>query len=69
MANFAIALSEFQKSQSDILYRNGEYHSSHDMFIDLDDMWRGCIRCKTGDQTTKGCEILKQECKEKGETT
>ncbi len=59
----ATSLSEYQKLQGDILYRNGEYHSSHNMFIDLDDMWRGCLRCKTGDQTTKGFETLKQPCK------
>ncbi len=69
LESVAAALSKFQKLQDDTLYRSGEYHSSHDMFIDLDDMWRGCVRCKTGDQTIKGFEILKQECKEKGETT
>ncbi len=55
-------LSEYQEHQTDILYNQGKYHESHDMFIDLDDMWRGCLTCKTSDSTTNGHARLQEKC-------
>lgn len=50
-------IGEFQNEQQKVLYHDGQIDASHDMFIDLDDMWRGCLRCKL----TK-LEDLKEPC-------
>jgi len=57
-------LKDYQEAQEDILYSNGKYHSTHRMFVDLDDMWRGCLACRTGDGTVRGFEKLKLPCEE-----
>ncbi|KKK93262.1 hypothetical protein LCGC14_2694620 [marine sediment metagenome] len=59
-------LNEYQKQQQDILYNEGKFHQSHDMFIDLDDMWRGCLSCKASDSYTSDVPILEQPCKASG---
>lgn len=56
------SIKEYQDTQSNLLYRNGEYHKSHDMFIDIDDGWRGCLACKTGDWTKDGYKVLVKPC-------
>lgn len=38
-------LTQFQLEQQQILYGNGT-HASHDMFLDLDDMYMYCLKCK-----------------------
>lgn len=55
-------LKNYQESQNNILYNNGMYHSTHDMHVDLDDMWRGCLNCKTGDGKAEGIRKLKRPC-------
>ena len=38
-------LDTYQRQQQDIFYGNGTHHS-HDMFLDLDDMYMFCLACK-----------------------
>lgn len=58
-------LKEFQNSQQDILYQNGHIHNSHDMFLDLDDMWLGCLVCHhswPSDSLKQACKITEVGC-------
>ena len=60
-------LNKYQERQQDSLYNQGKYHQTHDMFIDLDDMWRGCLTCKTSDWTNDGVKRLQEKCMTRAE--
>jgi len=61
---------EFQQAQEITLYQGGEIDASHDMHLDLDDMWLGCLVCKAswhhmgpprGDEA-KNQRVLRDKC-------
>ena len=58
-----MSLNDYQIKQEKILYQDDTIHKSHYMFLDMDDLWLGCLKCKNSMTTINGSLILKQECK------